>query len=150
MRVLLKPKGADLVYEEADFRCVWCGCELRFRERPRDMDYLCSPAHATVDHLQPLTEARNNKRENLVASCLSCNSRRNVRDAETWLEHCLTKGLAANAALVRGKLAALDTDYLRACKEMAVALRVAGDADRGRDRPGIQARDGAADRTAGG
>jgi len=54
--------------------CLYCGTQF---------DDKCKP---TIDHMIPLTRGGTHSAANLVACCLSCNSRKGSRDYLDWLE----------------------------------------------------------------
>lgn len=78
------------VWEEAGWKCRWCGCHLvrvvphdGVQFRPGEVKQLANMA--TVDHLEPILRTLRKrgvkggsvtKRSNLVAACWECNSRR--------------------------------------------------------------------------
>ncbi len=44
----------------------------------------------TIDHKIPLSRGGANSRENVVAACLPCNSRKNKKTVQEWREHLLS------------------------------------------------------------
>jgi len=52
------------IYARDGFRCVWCNVGGN------------ETARLTLDHLRPYSRGGSNEPDNLVTSCLSCNSRR--------------------------------------------------------------------------
>lgn len=57
-----------------DFRCAYCGADLRDRE----------PAEVTLDHLLPRCHGGSNDNTNLITACRSCNS---ARGARPWTDY---------------------------------------------------------------
>lgn len=60
------------IYERDEYKCRYCGKQLtRFT--------------ATLDHIVPVVEGGENTYENLITSCLSCNSQKNRRPVGDFL-----------------------------------------------------------------
>jgi 5-methylcytosine-specific restriction endonuclease McrA len=54
------------IFERDGYKCNYCGKQLtRFS--------------ATLDHIQPISQGGDNSYENLITSCLHCNSKRGAR-----------------------------------------------------------------------
>jgi hypothetical protein len=54
------------IYERDGWRCVWCGCDLRF----------ASQYERTLDHVLPRSRGGSNKAHNLVTACRRDNDAR--------------------------------------------------------------------------
>jgi hypothetical protein len=72
-------KRIELLKRE-DYKCFYCLCELK-----RDNFYL--------DHLVPQTQGGTNYKSNLVASCRTCNTKKNATDSESFLLNNYRQGL---------------------------------------------------------
>lgn len=60
------------VYERDDYKCHYCGKQLTLMT-------------ATLDHVTPVAAGGDNSFENLITSCLHCNSRKNRRPVGDFL-----------------------------------------------------------------
>ena len=69
--------------------CVWCGTELT-----------ASHAHATVEHVLPLSTGGPNIFENMLLACAPCNHHRQSTLALNWLTFCELAGQSANRSAV--------------------------------------------------
>ena len=69
----IQPVKRLAIYLRDDFRCVYCGRELR----------KCKPCEITLDHVVSRSHGGGNESENLVTACKSCNcARRDKRISE--------------------------------------------------------------------
>lgn len=73
------------IYLRDGWRCVWCG------ESGGDAD---APG-MTLDHLRPRTEGGSNEADNLVTSCLACNTSRQPHggNLDAWARALDARGL---------------------------------------------------------
>jgi 5-methylcytosine-specific restriction endonuclease McrA len=55
-------------------RCYYCGCQT-------------SPAKLTMDHVVPLTRGGLSTKNNLVACCKECNSKKKTMLPQEWQDH---------------------------------------------------------------
>ena len=60
-------------------RCAYCG------------EYLAPEDLWSIDHVVPVFWGGESTEENMVMSCIPCNSMKNSRDAEDWKLHLLDK-----------------------------------------------------------
>lgn len=70
----IRPVKRLAVYLRDDFRCAYCGADLR--------GY--APENVTLDHLVSKSNGGSNQESNLVTCCRSCNS---ARGAKPWREY---------------------------------------------------------------
>lgn len=71
-RTPIPPQTRDTVFERHEGRCAYCGTGLT--RTPR------LPNSFHVDHKKPVAAGGDNDPENLVASCLRCNLKKNAAD----------------------------------------------------------------------
>ena len=64
------------LYIRHQFRCCYCGTDLRTSE----------PSELTLDHLLPRSLGGDNSNDNLVLACRSCNS---ARGAKPWVDYAV-------------------------------------------------------------
>jgi hypothetical protein len=76
-----KEKRIEILKRD-DYKCFYCLCDLK-----QDNFYL--------DHIFPRSNGGHDWKSNLVASCRTCNTRKNADDAETFLISNYRKGLFA-------------------------------------------------------
>ena len=65
----IRPDKRLAIYLRDDFRCAYCGQDLRGE----------SPHNITLDHLVPVSQGGSNGEDNLVTACRSCNCSRGAR-----------------------------------------------------------------------
>lgn len=74
------PQKRIEILKREDYKCFYC-----LREIQRDDFYL--------DHLLPQTKGGRNYKTNLVASCRTCNTKKNATESEEFLSQVYRKGL---------------------------------------------------------
>ena len=79
------------IYLRDDFRCAYCGRDLR-EAHPREL---------TLDHLRPRCRGGDNGDRNLVLACVRCNSARQDRP---WTQYATGGAVDRIRRLVRRKL----------------------------------------------
>lgn len=72
IRQRITQRKRDEVFLLAEFACQYCGQRFSAQE-------------LTIDHLIPIALGGTNDDENLVAACLSCNSRKGDRNPHEWI-----------------------------------------------------------------
>lgn len=72
-RKTIPPEVRQELYEEFDGRCGYCGTELN------------TTWHA--DHITPVRKGGGDERDNLIASCISCNLAKNSLSIEQFRNH---------------------------------------------------------------
>ena len=71
------------VYARDGWRCLACGCRLRWRKgRGKWIDR--RPEAASLDHVVPRTQGGSHAAENLITLCVGCNSERRDRPIGEW------------------------------------------------------------------
>lgn len=63
------------IYLRDNFHCLYCDKDLRF----------AMPSTVTLDHIIPRADSGNNNQENLITTCVSCNSSRQDTDIFEYL-----------------------------------------------------------------
>jgi len=69
----IRPKRRHEIYRRDDFRCRYCGADLR--------DLVGTPG-CTLDHVVPRSRTADNGSDNLVTACAGCNLRKGDRTPE--------------------------------------------------------------------
>lgn len=93
-RALSGPDRLEVLLEEADHECVWCGFDLTK-----------SQARPTRDHVVPRIKGGPTRIENELASCGSCNALRGHRAPSEFIDMCREeRGLEPNVALIANRL----------------------------------------------
>jgi hypothetical protein len=94
------PQKRIEVLKREDYKCFYCLQELQ-----KDDFYL--------DHLLPQTKGGQNYKTNLVASCRTCNTRKNATESEEFLMQVYRKGLITQGEYQnqKEKLAELRKEY---------------------------------------
>ncbi len=90
------------ILKREDYKCFYC-----FRELQRDDFY--------IDHLIPRTQGGQNYKSNLVASCRTCNTKKNALEPEIFLQQNYRKGLLTQEEYEtqKDKLTKLKAEYRR-------------------------------------
>ena len=83
---------------EQDGRCAWCA--RRF----------CALVEPTTDHLVPRVKGGPSWASNEVAACRRCNGQRRHASPVEWYLRCRERGWQPDAALLLGRLRALDAE----------------------------------------
>lgn len=95
------PQKRVEILKREDYKCFYC-----LRELQRDDFYL--------DHLVPQTQGGQNYKSNLVASCRTCNTKKNALDPENFLLQNYRQGLLTQEEYQaqKEKLTKLREDYV--------------------------------------
>jgi hypothetical protein len=80
------PDWLETEIKNRDRRCVYCGTEFGFSEKPRK-------SMATWEHI--VNDARIINRENIARCCFSCNASKGTKKLSDWLgsEYCRKRGI---------------------------------------------------------
>lgn len=84
------PEKRYVIFERDNKKCFYCICELQ------DNTYY-------LDHVFPRSKGGENYSSNLITACKSCNSRKNNKDAESFLLENYRSGLMTQAEFKKQK-----------------------------------------------
>lgn len=66
----IRTEKRQRIYRRDRYRCIWCDYDMTKRPKAR-----------TLDHVLPRASGGSNRTDNLITSCIGCNSRRQHRSA---------------------------------------------------------------------
>ena len=72
-----KPKVRKKIYDVTKGKCYYCGCEIQDKK--------------TIDHKTPVIKGGTNENDNLVLSCLHCNTQKGNKTEEEYRKWLIDK-----------------------------------------------------------
>ena len=82
----LTPRRKMLVWERDNFKCYYCGLDLKEWKKQRN-----SKSLLTIDHKEPISKGGTNEMNNLVTACSYCNSKKGDKKVRTYNGGTITK-----------------------------------------------------------